>query len=76
MPQWRLEPVGRKRILVLRRFDRKKIIRIPFLSAMSVLVAKDNETHSYLESADAIRKRVLLRKKILKLYGVVLSSMF
>jgi serine/threonine-protein kinase HipA len=56
VPQWRLEPVGRRRILLSRRFDRKEGIRIPFLSAMSVLGAKDNEMHSYLEIADAIRQ--------------------
>lgn len=38
------------------RFDRRKNIRIPFLSAMSILGAKDNEMHSYLEIADAIRQ--------------------
>ena len=32
------------------------MIVIPFLSAMSVLAAKDNEMHSYLEIADAIRQ--------------------
>lgn len=56
VPEWRLEPVSRARILLSRRFDRKKNIRIPFLSAMSVLGAKDNEMHSYLEIADAIRQ--------------------
>lgn len=56
VPEWRLEIAGRKRILVSRRFDRRKNIRIPFLSAMSVLGAKDNEMHSYLEIADAIRQ--------------------
>ncbi len=66
VPQWRLEPVGRKRILISRRFDRKKNIRIPFLSAMSVLVAKDNEMHSYLEIADAIRQMSSSPKKDLE----------
>ncbi len=56
VPEWRLESVGQKRILLSRRFDREKNIRIPFLSAMSVLAAKDNEMHSYLEIADAIRQ--------------------
>jgi serine/threonine-protein kinase HipA len=56
VPEWRLEPVGRARILLSRRFDRKKNVRIPFLSAMSALEAKDNEMHSYLEIADAIRQ--------------------
>ncbi len=56
VPQWRLETVGRKQILLSRRFDRTKNSRIPFLSAMSALGAKDNEMHSYLDIADAIRK--------------------
>jgi serine/threonine-protein kinase HipA len=56
VPEWRLESAGRQQILLSRRFDRKKDIRIPFLSAMSVLGAKDNEMHSYLEIADAIRQ--------------------
>lgn len=56
VPEWRLESVGRQRILLSRRFDRRKNIRIPFLSAMSALAAKDNEMHSYLEIADVIRQ--------------------
>jgi serine/threonine-protein kinase HipA len=56
VPDWRLEPVASQRILISRRFDREKNRRIPFLSAMSVLEAKDNEMHSYLEIADAIRR--------------------
>lgn len=56
VPEWRMETVARQHILLSRRFDRKKNIRIPFLSAMSVLGAKDNEMHSYLEIADAIRQ--------------------
>ena len=53
-PQWRLEFIGKQRVLISRRFDRLQKMRIPFLSAMSALQAKDNETHSYLEIADAI----------------------
>ena len=56
VPEWRIETVARQQILLSRRFDRRKNIRIPFLSAMSVLGAKDNEMHSYLEIADAIRQ--------------------
>lgn len=56
VPNWRLETVGRSRILLSRRFDRNYKKRIPFLSAMSVLGARDNEMHSYLEIADAIRQ--------------------
>lgn len=56
VPEWRLESANRQLLLISRRFDRKKNIRIPFLSAMSALAAKDNEMHSYLEIADAIRQ--------------------
>lgn len=56
VPEWRLESVDQRQILLSRRFDRKNDTRIPFLSAMSALAAKDNEMHSYLEIADAIRQ--------------------
>lgn len=56
VPQWRLEPVGGRRVLLLRRFDRAGSARIPFLSAMSMLGASDHDARSYLEIADAIRQ--------------------
>ncbi|MFA9478935.1 type II toxin-antitoxin system HipA family toxin [Phycisphaerales bacterium AB-hyl4] len=56
VPQWRLEQVGNKPVLLLRRFDRQDGQRIPFLSAMSMLEANDNETRSYLEFVDALRQ--------------------
>jgi serine/threonine-protein kinase HipA len=56
VPQWRIEPAGNKAALVLGRFDRKGAERIPFLSAMSMLGAVDNEQHTYLEIAEAIRR--------------------
>jgi len=43
-------------VLLLRRFDRANARRIPFLSAMSMLDAEDNEQRSYLEIADALRR--------------------
>lgn len=52
----RLEKVGKKTVLIVQRFDRAGAVRIPFLSAMSMLGGKDNETHSYLEIADALRR--------------------
>jgi len=55
VPEWRLESVARRRILLLRRFDRDGGVRVPFLSAMSMLGAGDHETRSYLEIADALR---------------------
>jgi serine/threonine-protein kinase HipA len=56
VPQWRLESVAGKPVLLLRRFDRENGARIPFLSAMSMLGARDNETRSYLEFVDALRQ--------------------
>ncbi|MGH7014607.1 MAG: type II toxin-antitoxin system HipA family toxin [Stellaceae bacterium] len=55
-PKWRIENIGGKAVLLLHRFDREDGRRIPFLSAMSMLGAADNESHSYLEIADAIRQ--------------------
>ncbi len=52
--QWRLEHVLDKPVLIMRRFDREVQTRIPFLSALSMLGAKDNEQHSYLEIAYAL----------------------
>ena len=53
---WRLEQVSKKPTLLLSRFDRDGKQRLPFLSAMSMLGAKDRETHSYLELVDALRQ--------------------
>jgi serine/threonine-protein kinase HipA len=53
---WRLEHIGGQPVLVLQRFDRNGRERIPFLSAMSLLDALDNELHSYMEIADALRQ--------------------
>jgi serine/threonine-protein kinase HipA len=56
VPDSRIESVSGRNVLVVRRFDREGANRISFLSAMSMLGAKDNETHSYIEIADAIRR--------------------
>src|SRR5438552_6399933 len=56
VPFWSVETISRKSVLILERFDRLNKRRIPFLSAMSMLGAKDNETHSYLDVVDAIRQ--------------------
>lgn len=56
VPRWRLETTARKPIVLLRRFDRAEEIRIPFLSAMSMLGALDHERRSYLEFVDALRQ--------------------
>lgn len=56
VPEWRIERIGKKPVLLVRRFDRADGERIPFLSAMSMLGATDNEPRSYLEIADALRQ--------------------
>ena len=56
VPTWRLERVAGRTVLLLHRFDRNGNVRIPFLSAMSMLGAADNEEHSYLEIVDALRQ--------------------
>jgi len=56
VPRHELHCVGNKPVLVSWRFDRKGDIRIPFLSAMSLLQAKDGEHGSYPEIVDEITK--------------------
>ncbi len=56
VPTFRVELIAKKPVLLLRRFDRDGTRRIPFLSAMSMLGSKDNETRSYLEIVDALRQ--------------------
>ena len=53
---WQLEVISGRTVITLRRFDREGDIRIPFLSAMSILEVADGQTGSYLEIADAIRR--------------------
>ncbi|MDA3791649.1 MAG: HipA domain-containing protein [Desulfobacula sp.] len=55
VPDFRLEKVLGKNVLLIDRFDRSKNqIRIPFLSAMSMLGASDGEVRSYLEIAESL----------------------
>lgn len=56
VPDWRLEDVAGRPVLLLSRFDRRVNTRVPFLSALSMLGARDRETRSYLELADALRQ--------------------
>lgn len=56
VPLWRLETVADKPVLLLRRFDREHGVRVPFVSAMSMLGARDTEAHSYLEFVDILRR--------------------
>lgn len=56
--EWSLQKINNKDVIIMKRFDRKRNIRIPFLSAMSMLNAIDNDdlTYSYMEIADVIRQ--------------------
>lgn len=56
VPVRRMVAIGEKPVLLLRRFDREGGMRRPFLSAMSMLDARDNEVRSYLEFADVLRR--------------------
>jgi serine/threonine-protein kinase HipA len=59
VPGARVETVAGGPVPVLRRFDRDGVRRIPFLSLMSMLGARDNETRSFLEIVDALWCRVV-----------------
>ena len=55
VPEVRLEKIGGNNVLLLKRFDRRGTgVRVPFLSAMSMLGAVDGEHGSYLELADVL----------------------
>lgn len=75
VPDWRIETVVGQRVLVLRRFDRRSGWRVPFLSAMSMLGAADNERRSYLEIADALRSHgAAARRDLAQLWRRVVFS--
>lgn len=46
-----LQSVAGKNVLLVRRFDRQGMTRIPFISAMSMLQAKDGDHMSYVDIA-------------------------
>lgn len=52
----RVELVGDTAVLLVRRFDRDGAMRVPFLSAMSLLDAAGGDRRSYVEFADAVRQ--------------------
>jgi serine/threonine-protein kinase HipA len=55
VPEFRLETIAGKSVLIIKRFDRDGDNRIPFLSAMSMLGATDkDDTHSYLDIVSAL----------------------
>ncbi len=63
IPEHRVTQVNGKDVLIVKRFDRISGVRIPFLSGMSMISARDNEVHSYLELADRIRSQGAFPKR-------------
>lgn len=75
VPEWRIETVLDKPVIIIKRFDRKALNRIPFLSAMSMIGARDNEHHSYLELVDALKHYgAEPRKDIMSLWRRIVFS--
>ena len=56
VPRHELQRVGDKLVLISWRFDREGDVRIPFLSAMSMLQARDGERASYPEIVDELSR--------------------
>jgi serine/threonine-protein kinase HipA len=56
VPEHELHVVENRPVLVVRRFDRDVGGRVGYLSAMSMLQAKDGEQASYLEIAEAVEE--------------------
>ena len=58
VPDFRLAPVEGERVLLLRRFDRepRTCRRIPFVTMLGLLNARDNKSQSYLDMAEVIRR--------------------
>lgn len=56
VPEHRLESVGGRAVLISRRFDRTGDgDRVPFISAMTLLGARDHQPRSYVEMAEAMQ---------------------
>jgi len=80
VPEWHIENVLNKNILVLNRFDRLGKNRIPFISAMTMLGANDREQHSYIDVANAIINNAVNPKRDLEelwkrmVFNIVISN--
>jgi len=53
-PDHQLVDIAGKKVMLSRRFDRQGAFRIPFLSAMAMMGARDGERGSYPEIVDAL----------------------
>ena len=76
VPKWRMAIIENKPLLIIKRFDRENGTRIPFLSAMSMLGAKDNQQRSYLEIAYSLLLYGGLQTLICWNFGAELFSAF
>jgi len=75
VPRHRMTTVLDQQVLIVTRFDRNGGTRIPFLSAMSMIGAGDNEAHSYLELVEAIRQHgAEVREDLRELWRRILFS--
>ncbi|MHB1596539.1 MAG: type II toxin-antitoxin system HipA family toxin [Streptosporangiaceae bacterium] len=57
VPDSRLLRLGDRSVLIVDRFDRRGPARIGYVSAMTMLEARDGDQRSYLEIADVIEQR-------------------
>jgi serine/threonine-protein kinase HipA len=55
VPRRQLATVLKKPVLIVERFDRRGSERIPYMSALTAMAARDGETRSYLELAEVLR---------------------
>lgn len=55
VPQWWLKEIAGKPVLLVRRFDREGLVRLPFMSAMTAVAAADHDARSYLDLVEALR---------------------
>ena len=57
VPSWQVQEILGKSVIIIKRFDRNKTKRIPFVSAMTMLGAEDRDnSYSYQNIADIIRQ--------------------
>jgi serine/threonine-protein kinase HipA len=54
VPATRLTRVDGHSVLLLDRFDRREKARVPYVSAMTLLSARDGDSHDYAEVAEAL----------------------
>jgi serine/threonine-protein kinase HipA len=56
VPEWRLETVLRRPVVMVRRFDRRRASRVPFMSGVTAVGASDGDARSYLDLVEVIRR--------------------